>query len=87
MQRSPGGRMRVRRAVRVGGECSGHSAGAALEADPTSEEAIAEALWRIHSDNELRADLRRRGLARAATMTPEASAAQWCALHEEILAG
>ena len=61
--------------------------GAALEADPTSEEAIAEALWRIHSDNELRADLRRRGLARAATMTPEASAAQWCALHEEILAG
>ena len=60
--------------------------GAALEVDPRSEEAIAKGLWRIHSDIELREGLRRRGVARAESMTPEASAAGWHTLHEELLA-
>lgn len=63
------------------------AAGAALHVDPTDVAAMARAMVRIHVDADLRAQLRRSGLARAADLTPEQSAAGWLALHAAVLAG
>jgi glycosyltransferase involved in cell wall biosynthesis len=60
--------------------------GAALLAPPTDVEALAAAMVRVHRDEPLRARLRAAGLARARQLTPEASAAGWQRLHDEILA-
>jgi glycosyltransferase involved in cell wall biosynthesis len=59
--------------------------GAALTVDPTDLETMAQAMVRIHRDEELRTSLRAKGLLRAATLTPEQSAAGWRSLHAEIL--
>ena len=45
---------------------------------------MADAMVRIHRDDDLRRNLRRLGLARAATLTPEKAAHQWLELHEEL---
>jgi glycosyltransferase involved in cell wall biosynthesis len=57
---------------------------AALLVDPTDERAIARALVRIHVDHGLRAHLRDRGRRRAASLTPERTAAAWRRLHAEV---
>ena len=57
---------------------------AALQADPNDTTAMADAIVRIHQDHDLRGELRRRGLARAATLTPEKTAREWLQLHEEL---
>ncbi len=62
------------------------AAGAALAVDPTDEAAIASAFIHIHVDAELRAGLRRRGLARAAELTPAHAASHWRSIHAECLA-
>jgi glycosyltransferase involved in cell wall biosynthesis len=58
------------------------AAGAALAVDPTSPSAIAEALRKVVDDTDLAAELSTAGLARAAELTWERSAA----LHEEAYA-
>jgi glycosyltransferase involved in cell wall biosynthesis len=60
--------------------------GAALIVDPTDLEAMAQAMVRIHRDEELRTSLRAKGLVRAALLTPEQSADGWRQVHKEILA-
>jgi glycosyltransferase involved in cell wall biosynthesis len=57
---------------------------AALIVDPTDVGAMAQAMVRIHRADELRGQLRARGLERAATLIPETSAAGWRALHAEL---
>lgn len=59
---------------------------AALMVDPTDIGAMAEAMVRIHRDEELRARLRAKGLELAAATTPESTAAGWRALHREVAA-
>jgi glycosyltransferase involved in cell wall biosynthesis len=61
------------------------AAGAALLADPRDEQAMARAMIRIHRDADLRQRLHAAGLARAAALTPAASAAGWLELHQELL--
>ncbi|MHC4813036.1 MAG: glycosyltransferase family 4 protein [Planctomycetota bacterium] len=57
---------------------------AALAVDPTDIEAMANAIVRIHRDEELRTRLRARGLERARVLTPVSSAAGWRHLHREL---
>jgi glycosyltransferase involved in cell wall biosynthesis len=59
---------------------------AALTVDPVDEDAIADALIRIHDDDALRSALRARGLARAAGRQPATAAAAWEGIHAELLA-
>jgi len=56
----------------------------ALFVDPHDVEAIAAALLRIDTDLELRTTLRAHGLARAAKLTPHATARLWLAIHERV---
>ena len=58
---------------------------AALTFDPTTEEDIANALRRITGDAELRADLRERGLQRAAQFSWERAARETLAVYRSIL--
>lgn len=58
----------------------------ALFVDPHDECAIADAMIRIHSDAQLRANLAAAGRARAAAFTPHATAAAWRRVHREVLA-
>lgn len=60
------------------------AADAAWRVDPFDVEDIARGLVRVHRDEDLRRSLRRRGLARAAALRPEHSAAGWEEIHEEI---
>lgn len=60
--------------------------GAGLTADPRSPAAIAEQLARVLADADLAADLRRRGLARAAEFSWERTADGLAAAVEEALA-
>lgn len=59
--------------------------GAALLVDPTDERAIAEGLHRLATDEELRQDLRARGLARAANYSWERTARETVEVYEEAL--
>jgi glycosyltransferase involved in cell wall biosynthesis len=59
---------------------------AALLHPPTDHEALADALRRLLEDETLRADLRRRGLARAAGFTWEEAARKTLAVYEEAVA-
>lgn len=59
---------------------------AGLPFDPDDVDALAEALRRALTDSELRAELVRRGLARAQTFTWEATAHATLALYERALA-
>jgi glycosyltransferase involved in cell wall biosynthesis len=58
---------------------------AALTFDPTAEEEIAAALRRITGDAELRADLRERGLQRAAQFSWERAARETLAVYRNLL--
>ncbi len=58
---------------------------AALQVDPEDEDAIANAILRVHRDSELRSELRRLGLRRAAQLTPDVSAARWLTLHRALI--
>jgi glycosyltransferase involved in cell wall biosynthesis len=60
---------------------------AALTFDPTDSEALADALDRALTDDQLRAALRERGLQRAAQFTWCETARQTLAQYEELLAG
>ncbi|MEO0479080.1 MAG: glycosyltransferase [Planctomycetota bacterium] len=62
------------------------SAGAALQADPTDESEITEALLQLHQNAELRDRLARAGLDRARAFEPERSAAIWCDVHRNLAA-
>ena len=55
---------------------------AAETIDPTSTEAIAEALARVAGDSDLRADLARRGLARAAEFSWSRTAREMLAVYQ-----
>ncbi len=57
---------------------------AALTVDPTSVDAIRDGLRRLLSDAELRADLRTRGIARAAQFSWERAARETLALYRSI---
>ena len=59
--------------------------GAALHVDPTSVDAMAAAMVRIHQSADLRRALRAAGTRRAAALTPEDSAVGWQAAHARIL--
>jgi glycosyltransferase involved in cell wall biosynthesis len=59
---------------------------AALVVPPTDADALAHALLRLLTDCPLRHELTRRGLARAARFTWEATAARTLALYEYVLA-
>jgi glycosyltransferase involved in cell wall biosynthesis len=59
---------------------------AALLHPPTDHQALADALMRVLEDEALRADLRRRGLARAARFTWEEAARKTLAVYEEAVA-
>ena len=59
---------------------------AALTVNPLDVSAIAEGLRRVHEDTALRADLRARGLAHAATFTWERCARQTLAAYRQALA-
>jgi glycosyltransferase involved in cell wall biosynthesis len=58
---------------------------AALLIDPRDERALRDAMERVLKDTDLRADLRRRGLERAATFSWEKSAQEHIAVYEEAL--
>jgi len=58
---------------------------AALLADPRDPAALAGALGRVLSDGELRRDLRRRGMARAALFTWERAARETREVYAEVL--
>jgi len=58
---------------------------AAITVDPNDVEALAEALHRVLTDADLRQDLRRRGLERAAEFTWEQTARETAAVYEEVL--
>jgi glycosyltransferase involved in cell wall biosynthesis len=60
---------------------------AALTFDPTSVEAIADAIRRVVDDDRLRADLRRNGLARAAMFTWQKAARRHVELYARALEG
>lgn len=60
---------------------------AALLVDPTDVAAIAQAMRRILEDEALAADLRQRGLARAAEFSWERTARETIAVYERVLAG
>jgi glycosyltransferase involved in cell wall biosynthesis len=60
---------------------------AALFAPPEDEQALAEALRAVLQDADLRADLRERGLARAAQFSWERTAAETLAVYREVLGG
>ncbi len=57
----------------------------AVTCDPYSEEEIAEGLRRLYSDSELRADLSRRGLERAKTLTWDSSAEKLYSVYKELM--
>lgn len=57
----------------------------AVTCDPYSEEEIAEGLHRLYSDSELRADLSRRGLERAKTLTWDSSAEKLYSVYKELM--
>ena len=57
----------------------------AVTCDPYSEEEIAEGLCRLYSDSELRADLSRRGLERAKTLTWDSSAEKLYSVYKELM--
>ncbi len=59
---------------------------AAVTVNPLDVSAIAEGLRRVHEDTALRADLRARGLAHAATFTWERCARQTLAAYRQALA-
>lgn len=59
--------------------------GAALVADPLDEAAMAAAMLRLWRDQALRAELRQRGLRRAAAFTAQGSADGWRRVHAAIL--
>ena len=60
--------------------------GAAHLANPIHVGGMATAMVRLHLDEGLRRQLRERGLARAATLTPAASAQAWQGVHAGVLA-
>ncbi len=60
---------------------------AALAFDPSDVPALAAALVRVARDGELRADLRRRGLARAALFSWRRCAAETATVYEEAVGG
>ena len=60
--------------------------GAALLVDPRSVDALASALGRLLTDDALRADLRRRGLARAAEFSWERTARETLSVYEKVAA-
>lgn len=60
--------------------------GAAMQISPLQLDAMASAIRRIHRDEGLRRRLRTSGLARAAMLTPENSAAGWRRVHAQVLA-
>jgi glycosyltransferase involved in cell wall biosynthesis len=62
-------------------------ADAGLVADAERPEALAGALVRVLSDDGLRAELGRRGLARARGFTPEASAGRVLGLLHDVVEG
>jgi glycosyltransferase involved in cell wall biosynthesis len=72
--------------------CSAHGAlaevagGAALLADATDVAAMAQAIVRLSTDENLRRELRARGLQRAAHFSDTASAAGWRRVHAAVLA-
>ena len=72
--------------------CSGTSSlaevagDAALTFDPTNVDAIADALHRLLSDGELRAELRGRGLRRAAQFSWERTAQETLAVYRQVTA-
>ena len=57
---------------------------AGLTVDPRDPEALADALMRCHVDEELRASLTRRGLARAAQFTWERTARETAGLYRDL---
>ena len=57
----------------------------AVICDPYSEENIAEGLYRLYSDSELRKDLSRRGLERAGSFTWDRSAEMMYRIYKEIV--
>lgn len=60
---------------------------AALYAEPDNERALSEALERILTDEPLRRELSRRGVARAAAFTWDATAERTAAVYRDVLAG
>ncbi len=58
---------------------------AALMVDPHDTEGLTEAMRRVLADNELRLDLRRRGLRRAAEFTWERTAQETLVVYERLL--
>ena len=58
---------------------------AAAFADPESIESMTRAIIRICGDDQLRAQLRERGLARGQDFTPARTAADWRSLHGELI--
>jgi glycosyltransferase involved in cell wall biosynthesis len=71
-------------AASEGGAVGEACADAALTFDPSSEETIAAAIDRVTGDDALRAELRDRGLQRAATFTWEAAARAHAAAYERV---
>jgi glycosyltransferase involved in cell wall biosynthesis len=59
---------------------------AALLVDPTDEDAVTDALRRLLTDAQLRVDLSRRGLERAAGFSWEATARATLDVYREVLA-
>jgi glycosyltransferase involved in cell wall biosynthesis len=57
--------------------------GAALLVDPLDTAALADAIRRVLTDDDLRADLRRRGLAQAARFTWTQTAAATLAIYRQ----
>jgi glycosyltransferase involved in cell wall biosynthesis len=57
---------------------------AALSVDPEDENALAQAMIRIHRDDRLREELRAKGLQRASEFTPLRAARAWLHIHEEV---
>ena len=57
----------------------------AVYCDPYSEETIADGLYTLYSDAELRADLSRRGLERAKTLTWDNSAEILYNVYKELM--
>ncbi len=60
---------------------------AALLVDPTDVEQIAQAMWLVLSQPALAAQLRAKGLARAAQCTWERTARETIAVYERVVAG
>jgi glycosyltransferase involved in cell wall biosynthesis len=60
---------------------------AALMVEPEDETALAEALWRLIADNQLRTDLSARGFERIKAFSWQATAQATVALYRRVLAG